>query len=110
MDIHPTAEIAKTALIDRTFPKGVHIAAGAVIGEQAVVLTHDIATRVWLHTHIGEGATLGARAIVLPGRTVGKAAAVLPGAVVTHDVPDGATVSGNPGRLVEPGAAPAAST
>ncbi len=102
MDIHPSAEIATSALIDRTFPKGVHIAARVIIGEQAVVLTHDIATRVWLHTYIGEGATLGARAIVLPGLTVGKGAVVLPGSVVTEDVPDGATVRGNPGRLIAP--------
>jgi acetyltransferase-like isoleucine patch superfamily enzyme len=102
MDIHPSAEIATSALIDRTFPKGVHIAARAVIGEQAVVLTHDIATRVWLHTYIGEGATLGARAIVLPGLKIGKDAVVLPGSVVTEDVPDGATVLGNPGKLVVP--------
>ncbi|GAA0732382.1 acyltransferase [Sphingomonas sp. ABOLD] len=102
MDIHPSAVIADSALIDRTFPKGVHIAARAVIGEQAVVLTHDIATRVWQHTYIGEGATLGARAIVLPGLKVGKGAVVLPGSVVTEDVPDGATVRGNPGKLIAP--------
>ncbi len=103
MDIHPSADIATSALIDRTFPKGVHIAAGAAIGEQAVVLTHDIANRVWLHTYIGEGATLGARAIVLPGLKVGNGAVVLPGSVVTEDVPDGATVRGNPGKLIAPG-------
>lgn len=100
MDIHPSADIATSALIDRTFPKGVHIGARAVIGEQAVVLTHDIATRVWLHTYIGEGATLGARAIVLPGLKVGNGAVVLPGSVVIEDVPAGATVRGNPGKLV----------
>ncbi|MGN7999765.1 DapH/DapD/GlmU-related protein [Sphingomonas sp. 22176] len=100
MDIHPSADIATSALIDRTFPKGVHIGARAVIGEQAVVLTHDIAARVWLHTYIGEGATLGARAIVLPGLKVGNGAVVLPGSVVIQDVPAGATVRGNPGKLV----------
>ena len=40
-DIHPSAWIAETALIDRTWPKGVHIEAECFIDEEAVVLTHD---------------------------------------------------------------------
>ncbi|MEO6091802.1 MAG: DapH/DapD/GlmU-related protein [Novosphingobium sp.] len=101
MDIHPSARIAATALIDRTWPKGVHIGAGAVIDEEAVVLTHDVVRGLFLDTRIGEGATLGPRAIVLPGVTVGKGAHLLAGAVVIRDVPDHATVAGNPARIVE---------
>ncbi len=47
------------------------------------------------------GATIGAGAVVLPGVTVGAFASVGAGAVVTRDVPDGATVVGNPARLIE---------
>ena len=101
MDIHPSARIAATALIDRTFPKGIHIGAGAVIDEEAVVLTHDMVRGLYLDTRIGEGATLGPRAIVLPGISVGKGAKVLAGAVVIRDVPDAATVAGNPARIVD---------
>lgn len=101
MDIHATARIAATALIDRTYPKGVHIGAGAVIDEEAVVLTHDTTRGLLLDTRIGEGARIGPRAIVLPGITVGRDARVLAGAVVLRDVPDGATVMGNPAKLVE---------
>lgn len=104
MDIHPTARIAATALIDRTYPKGVHIGPRAVIDEEAVVLTHDMVRGLYLHTTIDEGATLGPRAIVLPGITVGRGAHVLAGSVVIRDVPDGATVGGNPAKPVEPAA------
>ena len=100
MDIHPSARIAASALIDRTWPKGVHIGAGAVIDEEAVVLTHDVVRGLFLDTRIGERATLGPRSIVLPGVTVGKGATLLAGAVVIRDVPDHATVAGNPARLV----------
>jgi len=48
---------------------------------------------------IGDGAWLGGGAIVLPGVTVGRHAIVGAGAVVTRDVPDGATVVGNPARV-----------
>lgn len=101
MDVHRTARIATSALIDRTYPKGVHIAADVIIGEEAVVLTHDMVRGLYEHTRIGRGATLGPRAIILPGITVGCGAHVMAGALVNRDVPDGATVMGNPAKSVE---------
>ena len=47
-----------------------------------------------------EGASLGARVVVLPGVTVGRFALVGAGSVVTKDVPDFGLVYGNPARLV----------
>lgn len=47
---------------------------------------------------IGEGAWLGARAIVLPGVTIGAGAVVAAGAVVTRDVPPDTMVAGVPAR------------
>jgi UDP-2-acetamido-3-amino-2,3-dideoxy-glucuronate N-acetyltransferase len=53
-----------------------------------------------LETHIGRGASIGGGAVVLPGLQIGARAMVGAGAVVTHDVPARAVVSGNPARIV----------
>ena len=101
MDIDPTAEIASTAYVDRTWPAGVHIGAHAYIDEEAVILTHDLTRGVRFDTRIGAGAYIGPRAILMPGVSVGGDAIVRAGSVVTKDVPDGAVVAGNPARSVE---------
>jgi UDP-2-acetamido-3-amino-2,3-dideoxy-glucuronate N-acetyltransferase len=49
---------------------------------------------------IRRGASVGARAVILPGIVVGRFAMVAAGAVVTRDVPDHGLVQGNPARLV----------
>lgn len=48
---------------------------------------------------IGDSVWIGAGAIILPGVTIGNGAIVGAGSVVTRDVPDGATVMGNPARI-----------
>ena len=50
---------------------------------------------------IKRGAKIGANATLLPGVTIGENALVGAGAVVTHDVPDGAVVAGNPARVIK---------
>src|SRR4051812_18948946 len=52
-----------------------------------------------LQTHIGRGASIGSGANILPGLRIGARAMVGAGAVVTHDVPAKAIVSGNPARI-----------
>ena len=47
------------------------------------------------------GASIGGGATLLPGVRVGAGATVGAGAVVTEDVPPGATVVGNPARLIK---------
>jgi UDP-2-acetamido-3-amino-2,3-dideoxy-glucuronate N-acetyltransferase len=49
---------------------------------------------------VREGASLGARAVVVAGRVIGRWALVAAGAVVTRDVPDFALFAGVPARRI----------
>lgn len=50
--------------------------------------------------HIGSDVWIGGGAIILPGLTVGDDSVIGAGSVVTRDVPAGATVVGNPARIL----------
>lgn len=50
---------------------------------------------------VRRGAAIGAGAVILPGVEIGEQAVVGAGAVVTRDVPDRATVVGNPARILK---------
>jgi len=55
----------------------------------------------WLvRTCVGDGASLGARCVVLPGAHIGAYAMVAAGAVVTREVPANALVAGVPAKWV----------
>jgi len=47
------------------------------------------------------GASIGSSAVILCGLTIGEGARIGAGAVVTHDVPAGATVAGVPARRLK---------
>lgn len=49
--------------------------------------------------HIGKGAWIGCRAIILKGVTIGEGAIISAGAVVTKDVPPYTLAAGNPAQL-----------
>jgi maltose O-acetyltransferase len=49
---------------------------------------------------IGSDVWIGGGAIVLPGVAIGDGAVIGAGSVVTRDVPAGATVVGNPARII----------
>jgi acetyltransferase-like isoleucine patch superfamily enzyme/dTDP-4-dehydrorhamnose 3,5-epimerase-like enzyme len=51
-------------------------------------------------TYIGREASIGGGATILQGVRIGARAMVAAGAVVTHDVPTRAVVSGNPARII----------
>ena len=53
---------------------------------------------------VGPTAWVGARAVLLGGARIGEGAIVAAGAVVDFAVPAGATVAGNPARVVRTGA------
>lgn len=48
---------------------------------------------------VKEGASIGARVVILPNITIGKFALIGAGSVVTKDVPDFGLVYGNPAKL-----------
>jgi len=54
-------------------------------------------------TLVRKGASIGSGATIMCGVTIGARAMVGAGAVVTHDVPDDATVAGVPSRIVAAG-------
>lgn len=55
--------------------------------------------RHFIKTVVGEGATIGAGAVIVCGIKIGKWAMIGAGSVVTKDVPDYALVYGNPAVL-----------
>ncbi|TDR94118.1 sugar O-acetyltransferase [Enterovirga rhinocerotis] len=87
----------------------VEIGDGAQIGPAVQIYTadhpRDLETRrsgveFGRPVRIGADAWIGGGSIILPGVTVGEGAVVGAGSVVTRDVPPGATVAGNPARLI----------
>lgn len=83
---------------------GVEIEDDVFIGPNAT-FTNDPAPRSrqylaqYPRTRIRKGASIGANATILPGLTIGRGAMVGAGAVVTHNVPPNAIVTGNPARI-----------
>lgn len=105
IDIHPGATIGHRFFIDH--------GCGVVIGETAeigndVTLYHGVTLGgvSWnagkRHPTLCDGVMVGAGAKILGPVTVGVQARVGANSVVIHDVPDGMTVIGIPGRVVLP--------
>lgn len=115
--LHPASTISPRAMLGAgtVVMAGVTINADVVIGEHVIVNTnasvdHDCTLEDYVHISpnatlcgnvcLGEGTHVGAGAVIIPGITVGKWAVIGAGSVVIRDVPDGATVVGNPGRII----------
>jgi sugar O-acyltransferase (sialic acid O-acetyltransferase NeuD family) len=115
--VHPATTIALSVTIgcgSVVMPGGVVNSAAvigrAVIVNSAAVIEHDVHVSDGAHvspgvvlagaSFIGEAAWIGANATVLPGVHISSDAVVGAGAVVVRDVPQGATVVGNPARVI----------
>ncbi|MEM7261144.1 MAG: DapH/DapD/GlmU-related protein [Planctomycetota bacterium] len=88
--------IGKDVYLDDVFPELITLRAGCVLGLRSMLICHDDATRQVAPIEIGEGAYVGAGAIILPGVNVGTGAKIGAGAVVTKNVPAGETWVGVP--------------
>jgi len=105
IEIHPGARIGRRVFIDHGM--GVVIGETAEVGDDVliymgVVLGGTALERVKRHPTIGNRVVIGSGASVLGPITVGDGAKVGAGAVVVRSVPPGATVVGVPGRLAGP--------
>lgn len=103
IEIHPGATIGKRFFIDHGM--GVVIGETTEIGDnvllyQGVVLGGTSLKKEKRHPTIGNNVVIGAGAIVLGPVMVNDGARIGAGSVVIHDVPEGATVVGVPGRVV----------
>jgi len=115
---HKTAYISSSVSIGKgsvVMPKAVINSAskiGAhVIINTASVIEHDCIIEDFCHISpnatlaggvlVGTGTHIGIGAQILPEIKIGKWATIGAGAVIIKDVPDGATVVGNPGKFIK---------
>lgn len=97
---------------------GATINSSVIIGRHAIVNTnasidHDCILMDYVHispnatlcgsVSIGEGTHVGAGTVIIPGIKIGNWAKIGAGSVIIRDVPDNATVVGNPGRIINNG-------
>jgi serine O-acetyltransferase len=103
IDIHPGAEIGRNFFIDHGY---VVIGETAVIGDEVTIYQHVTLGGTnptngqggKRHPTIGNGVIIGSGAAVLGPINVGDRARIGANAVVTKDVPDGATMIGTTAR------------
>lgn len=106
IEIHPGATIGKNLFIDHGM--GLVVGETAIIGDDCTIY-HGVtlggkghAKGGKRHPDIGNNVMIGAGAQILGAITVGDGARVGANAVVLHNVPAGVTVMGNPARVICP--------
>lgn len=104
MDIGHNVYISRHALLDKSInPKGIHIADGARIAGNVIVLAHDWVRSLVTDTYIGKNVEIGGAAIIMPGVRIGDYCCIGAGSVVTKDIPDRCIAVGNPARVIRTG-------
>ncbi len=112
IEIHPGVVIGKRFFIDHgmgvvigetsEIGDDVTLYQGVTLGGVAPSVDSQSQRNTKRHPTLEDGAIVGSGAQVLGPITVGRNARVGANAVVTKDVPEGATVVGIPGRVVQP--------
>jgi len=114
--IHPKVEVNDVSIgVDAIIYEGALISPLAILGDGCMVcpgsvIAHEcrlgrccfVSPGVVLNSRvdIGDGAFIGANATILPGKNIGAWSTIGAGAVVIEDVPAGATVFGNPAKVI----------
>ena len=102
MNIAPDVRLSFKSRIDKTNPKGLTIGEKTMVTFDAIVLSHDYASRRHAaKTVIGTHCFIGCGSIIMPNITVGNHVIVAAGSVVTKDVPDNCIVAGNPAKVIK---------
>lgn len=109
LTIGAECHVGKRVFLDLSAP--IHIEAQATLSMNVTVLTHidvgrtPLRAKVYPPTYgevvIGEGAYIGANAVILHSVRIGRCAVVAAGAVVRENVPDYAVVGGIPARILK---------
>lgn len=116
--IHPNAAISTRSFVKEgtVVMAGVTVNSDVEIGKHCIINTnasidHDCIIGDYVHISpnaslggnvtVGEGTHVGLGASVIQNITIGKWSTIGAGAVIIRDVPDGVTVVGNPGRILE---------
>jgi len=116
--IHHRSSISQRASVDdgTVVMAGVSINVDVTIGKHCIINTnasvdHDCKIADFVHISpnvalagdvwVGEGTHIGIGASAIQGVQIGKWCTIGAGAVIIRDVPDGATVVGNPGRIIK---------
>jgi len=102
MNLAKDVRVSFKARLDKTNPKGLTIGKKTIVAFDAIILSHDYATRRHAaKTVIGTHCFIGCGAIIMPNVTIGNHVIVAAGCVVTKDVPANCIVAGNPGKIIK---------
>lgn len=116
--IHPKSDLSKRAIIGEgtVVMVGVSVNTDVSIGRHCIINTnasidHDCQIGDFVHVspnatlcgevHVGEGTHIGAGSVIIQCKKIGRWCTIGAGAVIRTDIPDYATVVGNPGRIIK---------